>query len=335
MDAVDLTWLDPDHLDERAVAGAVAVHEASRAADYPHQEMRTVTSYRADLLHGWDGDPPVAGVTCDPRGRVVGVLEVLLPRRDNRHLGFVDVTVDSLVRRQGIGRSLFEAGISRVHEDGRTLVMAEAFNLPHTVAFAKALGLDAAMDEVKRRQDLRVLDWHRLDEGFRAATLAARDYELVHLPRSIPDELMPAVVELVAAINDAPTEGLDVEDEVFSAERVRAFELAQAAHGRRMYQLAARHRETGVLAGHTVTGVEAETPFFGHQFDTSVLREHRGHQLGLLLKIGMLRWLAAAEPALRALDTWNAASNSHMIAVNDALGYEIVATATGYQRHLT
>ncbi|HEU4910767.1 MAG TPA: GNAT family N-acetyltransferase, partial [Actinomycetes bacterium] len=112
------------------------------------------------------------------------------------------------------------------------------------------------------------------------------------------------------------------------------FEAAQLAHGRRMRQLVARHKESGVLAGHTVVGVESDRPWYGDQFDTSVLREHRGHRLGLLLKIGMLRWLAEVEPQLRMIDTWNAGSNEHMIAVNEALGYEVVATATEYQRHL-
>ncbi|MGH8939767.1 MAG: GNAT family N-acetyltransferase, partial [Actinomycetes bacterium] len=121
---------------------------------------------------------------------------------------------------------------------------------------------------------------------------------------------------------------------VFSPERIRAFEVAQKAHGRRMYQLVARHRETGVLAGHTVIGVESEQPWYGSQFDTSVLAAHRGHRLGLLLKIGMLRWLAEEEPQLRILDTWNAASNDHMIAVNEALGYQVVATGGEFQRYL-
>jgi len=335
MVAVELTWLDPDHLDGREVDGAVAVMEAARAADYPHQEVRTVSSYRADLQHGWDGEPPVAAVTCDQRGRVVGVLEVSLPLRDNRHLGFVDVTVDPLVRRQGIGRSLFEAGSERVREEGRTLVMAESFDLPHTIAFAKALGLDAAISEVKRRQDLLAVDWQRLDEEFTAAERAASGYELVRLPWPVPDELVPAVVTMAAAINDAPNEGLDLQDEVFSEERVRAFERAQDAHGRRIYRLAARHRGTGVLTGHTIIGVEAESSHIGHQFDTSVLGDHRGHRLGLLLKVAMLRWLAEAEPQLRTVVTWNAASNTYMIGVNEAMGYEVVATATGYQRHLS
>lgn len=338
MAPVELTWLDPEHLEDRDiardVAGAVAAMEATRVLDYPHEQTRTVRGYMADLRHGWDGEPAVAAVTRDARGRVAGLLEVSLPRRDNTHLAFVDVTVDPLRRREGLGRALFEAGVARASEEGRTLVMAECFNLPHNLAFAKALGLDPAMDEVKRRQDVCALDWTRLDAMSAEAETAAADYELVRLPGTIPDELMPAVVDMLAAINDAPTEGLDVEDEVFSAERVRAFKSAQDAHERRMYQLAARHRGTGVLAGHTVAGIESDIPFFGHQFDTSVLSGHRGHRLGLLLKIGMLRWLAEAEPQLRTLDTWNAASNAHMIGVNEALGYQVIATATGFQRHL-
>jgi GNAT superfamily N-acetyltransferase len=333
--SVDLVWLDPQHPDERLLAGAVAVLEAARRTDCPHELPRTVSSYVADLRHGWDGDPPVAAVhRADGTGRVVGVVEVSLPRRDNTHLGFVDVTVDPAVRRQGLGRALFEAATDVVRSDGRGLVLAECFDTAHSLAFATSCGLDRAIESVKRRQDLGALDHGRLDRMFASAEEAAADYELVRMPAEIPDDLMPAVVEMVAAINDAPVDDLDVEDEVFSADRVRAFHAAQAAHDRRMYQLAARHRTTGALAGHTVVGVEGDRPWHGGQFDTSVLRDHRGHRLGLLLKIGMLRWLAEAEPQLRQLDTWNAASNDHMIAVNETLGYEVVATATCFQRRL-
>lgn len=331
---VDLTWVDPGHHDPRDIAGAVAVLEASRVSDYPHEQVRTTASYEAHLRHGWDGEPPVAAVARRGGGRVLGVLELSLPRRDNTHLGQVDVTVDPLVRRQGIGRELFEIGIERLRGAGRSLVIAEAFDHHHNLAFAKALDLDRAMDEVKRRQELLTLDWAQLDRDFAVAAKAAAGYELVRMPAATPPELMPQVVTMIEAINDAPTEGLEIEDEVHSAERVLAFEAAQVAQRRRVYRLAARHVATGELCGHTVAAVESDMPFFGHQFDTSVLRAHRGHRLGLLLKIAMLRWLAEAEPQLRTLDTWNAASNSHMIAVNERLGYTVVATATGFQRHL-
>jgi hypothetical protein len=38
----------------------------------------------------------------------------------------------------------------------------------------------------------------------------------------------------------------------------------------------------------------------------------------------MLEWLASAEPKAERVATGNAASNEHMIAVNEALGYEVV-----------
>lgn len=142
------------------------------------------------------------------------------------------------------------------------------------------------------------------------------------------------VARLTEAINDAPTDDLDVEDEVFSPERIRTFEAAQQASSRRLYRLLARERSTGVPAGQTVVAVDSERPWFGSQYDTSVRRSHRGHRLGLLLKIGMLRWLGADEPQLRRLDTWNAASNTHMIGVNDVLGYRVVANGVTWQRHL-
>ncbi|MCA2225212.1 hypothetical protein [Nonomuraea aurantiaca] len=54
-----------------------------------------------------------------------------------------------------------------------------------------------------------------------------------------------------------------------------------------------------------------------------MLREHRGHRLGLLLKIGNLLWLRDREPHIERLITWNAVSNAHMLAINEAMGYEL------------
>ena len=43
-------------------------------------------------------------------------------------------------------------------------------------------------------------------------------------------------------------------------------------------------------------------PHVGGQGDTAVARHHRGHRLGLLLKIDMIRWLAEVEPQLKVPD---------------------------------
>jgi hypothetical protein len=48
----------------------------------------------------------------------------------------------------------------------------------------------------------------------------------------------------------------------------------------------------------------------------------------------MVRWLAEAEPQLASIDTWNARSNDHMIAVNERLGYRVMGEGVAFQRHL-
>ena len=83
-----------------------------------------------------------------------------------------------------------------------------------------------------------------------------------------------------------------------------------------------------------MASIDQDHPGFGAQMDTSVVRAHRGNSLGLLLKIEMLRWLGDAEPQLRVLDTWNAASNDHMIAVNERLGYRVIGEGLEWQKHL-
>jgi RimJ/RimL family protein N-acetyltransferase len=91
--------------------------------------------------------------------------------------------------------------------------------------------------------------------------------------------------------------------------------------GVRTYTIAAAHDASGELAAMTQLSVAPDSPQWGHQGLTAVTRQHRGHRLGLLVKIAMLDLLAETEPAIEVIDTGNASSNDHMIAVNDALGF--------------
>jgi RimJ/RimL family protein N-acetyltransferase len=224
--------------------------------------------------------------------------------------------------------------VERIREEGRTLVLIDGSDHAASVAFADAMGLDRASEGMQRRLQLTTLDWTRLDHEFGEAGDRARDYELLQMPGGTPDGMLTAIARMTEAINDAPTDDLQIEDEVFSPERIRAFEAAHEARGRRLYRLVVRHSAAGELAGHTMVGIDNERPWHGWQYDTSVLRTHRGHRLGLLLKIGMVRWLAEEEPQLRTLDTWNASSNAHMIRVNEVLGYEVLARAISWQQNI-
>jgi hypothetical protein len=75
-------------------------------------------------------------------------------------------------------------------------------------------------------------------------------------------------------------------------------------------------------------------PHVGGQGDTAVSSHHRGHRLGLLLKIDMMRWLAEVEPRLEIIETWNNVDNSFMINVNEALGYRLSRIFNMYELQL-
>jgi GNAT superfamily N-acetyltransferase len=330
---MDVRWLDPDRPDAGDVAGAVTVDEAARVVDAPQLPPSTTSDFTVVMRHGWDGDPPTVAVA-RVDGAVVAVLSVDLPSRDNTHLGHVDVTVDPMARRQGIGRALFETGVERVRADGRRLLMADCVEGSPGEKFLETAGFARASVEVVRRQDPRTADWPGLDRQYAEAEVRAADYELVPLTGQTPQAMLDDMVALTAAINDAPTDDLDIEDETFSAERIRAMEIGQRDRGRRLYRLVARHRTSGEPAGHTLMAVEIERPWLAWQLDTSVVRAHRGHRLGVLLKIAMLRWLRGEEPQVRSVITWNAASNAHMIRVNELLGYTPIRSDLNWQRRL-
>ncbi|QSB14096.1 GNAT family N-acetyltransferase [Natronosporangium hydrolyticum] len=335
---MELSWLDPQQPDQRDLAGAVAVLAAATAADTPSFPLPTVSGFAARLRYGFAGEPRLAAVARTGAGgdRVLGVLRLTLPRWDNTHLADVTVTVDPAYRRRGLGRALFDAGVAQVREQGRRLVCATCLDQPGPAAFLTAMGLTHAYTEALRRQDLSALDPDRFAaaEAEAEAGPGADEYELLRLPGPVPDDLLAAVVAVTGAINDAPTGELEIEDEVFTPERLRAYERAAAGCGRRLYRVVARHRPSGELAGQTVVAVDAEHPWRAGQDDTSVAAAHRGHRLGLRLKLAMLRLLAEAEPQVRELDTGNAADNAHMIRVNELLGYELYANELEWQRHL-
>jgi RimJ/RimL family protein N-acetyltransferase len=326
---MDIRELSPE--DARGVAAVVEVRNAASKVDAPFCHPDTATGYVGHLRHGWDGEPPraFAGWRGDT---VVGELRVYLSEWDNRHLGWLGIVVHPDHRRRGLGSELLAFGCDQLRAAGRTSLGIDGWDIAAARGFAARHDLPKRGTAVNRRQVLADVEPGFVQRLFDEAAAAATDYELLRIGDTTPPELLDAVAEMTAAINDAPTDDLDIEDEVFPAERILAYEQAQRERGNRLYRIVARHRHTGQLAGHSVVAIEAERPTIGDQHDTSVVVAHRGHRLGLLLKADMLRWLAETEPALETIDTWNAESNDHMIAVNERLGYRWLGRELQFQR---
>ena len=326
---MEITEFGPD--DSAAVREYVDLANAVRKTDSPWSYPLSVHEYEGELRHGWDGEPPTAFLAT-VGGDPVALAEFLTSDYDNLHLAWLTLEVHPDHRRRGHGSELFEFLLARTRSVGRTSVGADGWDSEAARGFAAQEGLALKSRDVNRRQFLAEVNWPTLDRLYAEEAPHAAAYELVRTPRVTPDDELPAMAAMVAAINDAPIDDLDIEDELFTPARVRAYERAHAARGILLHRLVARHRETGELAGQTVVGVDGERPELGEQEDTSVVRAHRGHRLGLLLKIEMLRWLREEQPQLATLDTWNAESNDHMIRVNEALGYRVMGRALVFQR---
>jgi hypothetical protein len=269
---------------------------------------------------GLDGGVPVAV------GRV-GTTDY-----DNLHLAWLGVQVHPDQRRRGHGTAMLEALVEEAKARGRTSIGTDGWDAESTTGFAARHGLDQKSAAIQRRQFVAELDWADIERLHKEAAEAASAYDLVRREGRTPDDELEEVAVMASAINDAPTDDLDIEDEVFSAGRMRAYESAQLDKGNRIFRTFARHRDTGELAGHTVVVVDGEQPQYAEQHDTSVVAAHRGHRLGLLLKTDLNLWLRDVQPQISEISTWNAESNDYMIAVNEAIGYRIMGRELEFQK---
>jgi len=121
-----------------------------------------------------------------------------------------------------------------------------------------------------------------------------------------------------ADLTDAPH---DHETPVWDEAQVRASDLMLTRARYRVYSVAARADAAGRLAALSMVFIDPVYPEWGFQGLTVVSRAHRGHRLGMLIKVAMLEWLAGREPQLRQIVTGNADSNKHMIAINDVIDH--------------
>lgn len=172
-----------------------------------------------------------------------------------------------------------------------------------------------------------------LDALEREALARAETYELVTWTDHCPQEYVEQLAGLMSRMStDAPTGGLSYAEESWDAARVRHVEDIWTQAGNLSLVTAARHRGSGELAGYSVLQLTPSKPWLADQDDTLVAAGHRGHRLGMLVKIRNLRRLLAEYPAVERVITFNAAENDHMLGINVALGFRPAGYDGEWQR---
>jgi GNAT superfamily N-acetyltransferase len=331
---MDVRRVDPRTLDDATSERLAEMMNASMRATGQNRVPMTAAAVRAQATYTHDDRPFDAMWLAYDDDQVVGTGSLELELWDNDHMGMVFCTVDPAYWRRGIGTALLDAQAAFAREQGRSLLLTFGNRDTPAEALKLAYGFEVAQKMAQRRLNPPELDYDRLAGLAADAEKVGHDYELVRLDGAAPDEWLGSLVGLFEAINDAPTDAMDVAPGSFPVERIRSYESAMAHRRQHLYRLMARHKETGAWAGHTIVCVDELCPGFAMQEDTSVVTAHRGHRLGMLLKATMLLWLREAQPGLQTIDTWNALSNAHMIAVNDELGCHVEAYGAALQLRL-
>ncbi len=264
---------------------------------------------------------------------MVGAGMAILPSRDNLHLAGSAVYVDVARRRQGIGSALLAEVEVLAAGHGRTTLTGEAYLPPGGTVPAEAFA--AARDfAVASRESIKELTLADYRERRAALTVDPSGHRIVTFDTVCPDEHVESFGRLLGMLlSEIPLGDLDLEDSEWSVERIRDAEQRQVATGRHVHTALAVAPD-GEVAGVSDVRVDDTDHEHAQVGITIVDPAHRGHRLGLALKLATHDLALATYPGLLTLDTSNAEVNTHMNAVNDALGYRTIETLLELQKKL-
>jgi GNAT superfamily N-acetyltransferase len=275
-------------------------------------------------------------------GTVVTAAELSLPLLDNLDLAEVAIHTHPDDRRRGHATRMLAHLEDVVRARGRSKLLAESA-FPYDASadgsghagpsFLVTRGFTFGLGDVKRIVDLPVAD----DVLAGLAAEAAQHHESYTLQSfvgSVPEELVQQYAELDAAIvTDAPVGDLEIGPAVADVGEVREREALMERQGRTKYTTLALDAD-GVAVAYTDLVMAAEAPGTVFQWGTLVRRDHRGHRLGLAVKVANLQFLQQLRDDGRQLTTYNAEINDHMVSVNEQMGFRPVERLGEFQKRL-
>ena len=319
--SIELTRIDVADLDLHLAGQLAALDNA--ALEQTVRRHHTAETFLLECRdYGTEG--PLEGLwLARLDGRLVGYAGLTLNAFENLDGAKILGAVHPAHQRQGVGRALMATAEAATD---RPRLRAPAWSGTAGERAVPRMGYTQHGSHEVRRLSLR--DPQPAALVAEAATAAA-GYDLERWAGACPEDLLGEMQVLREAINDAPEDG---EFEAYPPERIRTVERWLAEQRQTPYTIVARHRDTGDAAGITIVCTHELRPAIAAQEDTSVVAAHRGHRLGLRMKLAMLDWLREDRPDVEAIDTWNAAGNVPMIAINDALGCTVVAETVRFTK---
>lgn len=310
--------------------------------DYPHQnpqienyERRLFQQYRADLKN-------IIILMKDKAGKSIGFCRIAVNTGShNTDFSQTDFFIKPECRKQGYFKKLFLYSTKIVPDyvkifkffirvDDNQIHPLENQSLDRKLADLSDL-LGGKLAYVSRRSEVD-LTKHSLEfVSQRAKELKQRaetnGYSIVFVDdisfSGLPFTRLQYVKMLERLGNDMPRDDLTQEDAVITEEDFLNWVNSEKVSELTEWIYVAVDKN-GLPIAMTETKIRGSAPHLAYVGDTGVLKEHRGKKLGLTLKYLMLQKLLSdpkGKDKVKYWITFNASSNTHMIVINDELGY--------------
>ncbi|QSB06592.1 GNAT family N-acetyltransferase [Natronoglycomyces albus] len=315
--------------DAETLAGFIDLRRAVHHHDWPDRVEPNWEVERRRVLYPSPGEVELVEVLFED-GRVIAATTVGLTTEDNLHHANCDLLVHPDFRRRGHGTRLLLRLVEKVRAQGRTqmtlwapeAIEGGAWRSPAARAFLEKHGFTLALPVMFQTASVESMDPQTEEDLYLSAVNASGDYELISWTGSTPEEFLAPLAELDSmSLTQTPLGELELEDEKVDANRRRANEAVMAKHGLDVCRTIAVHRQSRELVANTVFVVYPEPSVHAYQGITIVTPRHRGHKLGMAVKIANVRQLRQKFPHVSIMCTENARANVHMNAINQQFGY--------------
>jgi GNAT superfamily N-acetyltransferase len=332
--ALEIREVDPADRDE--MVAFQEVYERAERAEFPDADVYTLEDAVAILSRaplGW----LYTGYAAFDSGRMVGEAMIIASTVDNLRSADLRVWVPPQHRRRGIGRQLAAYLVAQCQGLGRDVLHTSATypferrdDHPYR-RFAEGLGFRLANTEVERRLLLPVADELLTQLAVYAAPHHG-DYRIHPHVGPIPVELAQGYCDVSNRLAvEAPRGDLVVEARQRTPEILADQDAEITDQGRTRVSAFALDPQ-GELVALTSSAVSLPGNPGVNQYATIVRPDHRGHRLGMAVKVAQIGTIQSAFPDKTFISTQNAESNTHMVAINEALGFEPRALVGEFQR---
>jgi GNAT superfamily N-acetyltransferase len=343
-----------DAPDARVFLEMVRIANAVCLADAGHDDLREEPE---EMLGFWQdqSDWTQLGFAAVRDGEVLGAVKLMISNEPDASTIEFDLMVDPRHRGRGVEELLLAEVEREARACGLATIQTWTLHRPITggarlepstgwgsipsddpqTRFQVSNGF--SLEQVERNSVFDLAGDFSLVERMLAEALAVAgdEYRSIQWTSPTPAEYVDGFAYALSRMStDAPQGGMVVDEQHWDAARVERRDARLRAQGLTVSVAAVLHVPTGKVAAYNELAIAEERAGATQQFGTLVVKEHRGHRLGTIVKCAnLLRWRELVPESPR-VSTFNAEENRHMLNINESIGFVPASYAGAWKKVL-